>query len=355
VSERTPADQRALQLEGVTKAFGTTVAVDDVTMELAGNELLALVGPSGCGKSTLLRLVAGLVGVDRGTIRIGATLVDDGTRRVDPEGRRVGLVFQEHALFPHLTVAHNIRFGLRNVPRAERDRRVERWLDLVGLSGYGRRYPHELSGGERQRVALARAMAPAPTLMLLDEPFASLDPNLRAQVRGEVVALLRSIGTPGVFVTHDQTEAMATGDRVAVMRAGRIEQLGTPDAVFHEPASRFVAGFMGEASFLPIARDGRHASSELGAVTLGELNGAAGADLVAVTRPDDVTFVEDPAGTAEIVGAEFRGSTWRYDLRLASGITVHSTQSHLVRVPVGTAVRATLVPGHRLVAVADRE
>ena len=353
MSERSA--QAALALDGVDKSFGSTVAVDAVTMEVAGQELLALVGPSGCGKSTLLRLVAGLAGVDRGTIRIRGTLVDDGTRRVDPEGRRIGLVFQEHALFPHLTVAHNVAFGLRNVARAERQRRVDRWLDLVGLGGYGRRYPHELSGGERQRVALARAMAPAPTLMLLDEPFASLDPNLRAQVRTEVVGLLRSIGTPAVFVTHDQTEAMATGDRVAVMRAGRIEQLGTPDAVFHEPTSRFVAGFMGDASFLPITRDGGCASSELGAVTLGDLNGATVGDLVAVTRPDDVTFVEDPAGTAEIVGAEFRGSTWRYDLRLASGITVHSTQSHLVRIAIGTQVRATLVPGHRLVAVADRD
>ena len=347
--------QTALQLDGVSKSFGATVAVDDVTMELAGHELLALVGPSGCGKSTLLRLVAGLVGVDQGAIRIRGSLVDDGTRRVDPEGRRIGLVFQEHALFPHLTVAHNVAFGLRNVARTERQRRVDQWLDLVGLGGYGRRYPHELSGGERQRVALARAMAPAPTLMLLDEPFASLDPNLRAQVRTEVTGLLRSIGTPAVFVTHDQTEAMATGDRVAVMRAGRIEQIGTPDAVFHEPASRFVAGFMGDASFLPITRDGGRPSSELGAVTLGSLNGAAAGDLVAVTRPDDVTFVEDPDGTAEIVGAEFRGSTWRYDLRLASGITVHSTQSHLVRVAIGTPVRVTLVPGHRLVAVADND
>ncbi|HEX7095406.1 MAG TPA: ABC transporter ATP-binding protein [Acidimicrobiales bacterium] len=335
-----------LTLRSVTKSFGATVAVDGVDLVLGPGELLALVGPSGCGKSTLLRLVAGLVGVDRGEILLGDDLVDDSVRRLDPERRHIGLVFQEHALFPHLTVAQNVAFGLRSLPRRERDQRRDHWLELVGLREHGGRYPHELSGGERQRVALARAMAPAPRLMLLDEPFASLDPNLRAQIRTDVVELLRSTGTPAVFVTHDQTEAMAIGDRVAVMRAGRIEQIGTPVEVFHQPRNRFVAAFMGDASFLPI-----HANGSAPTTELGPLPGPARPGAVAVVRPDDVTFEVSPSGSAEVVSAEFRGPTWVYTLRLASGAVVQSTRSHLVQVDVGTRVEVSLVPGHQPVAV----
>ena len=216
------------------------------------HELVALVGPSGCGKSTLLRLAAGLAALDSGEIRIGGDVVDDGVRRVEPEHRRAGLVFQEHALFPHLSVADNITFGLRGVSRAARAARCEHWLGVIGLAGHGDRYPHELSGGERQRVALARALAPEPRLVLLDEPFASLDPNLRARLRTDIVDVLRSTGTPALFVTHDQAEALSVGDRVAVMRAGRIEQDGPPDDVYHRPANRFVAAFMSAATFLPV-------------------------------------------------------------------------------------------------------
>jgi iron(III) transport system ATP-binding protein len=189
--------------------------------------------------------------------------------------------------------------------------------------------------------------------MLLDEPFASLDPNLRAQIRGDVVDLLHSTGTPAVFVTHDQTEALATGDRVAVMRAGRIEQLGTPTDVFHAPDSRFVAGFMGDASFLPVRREGDRLFTELGELTDPATDGAGSTVVTAVARPDDVTFEPAADGPAEIVGAEFRGPTWTYTLRLPSGVLVRSSRSHLVRVPVGATAHVSLVPGHRLVAVAD--
>ena len=297
--------------------------------------------------------MAGLLATDDGEIRIGDDLVDDGSVAVEPERRHIGLVFQEHALFPHLTVAQNVAFGLRSLDRRQRDERRDHWLDLVGLGGHGRRYPHELSGGERQRVALARALAPAPRLMLLDEPFASLDPNLRAQIRGDVVDLLRSTGTPAVFVTHDQTEALAIGDRVAVMRAGRIEQLGSPTDVFHAPRSRFVAGFMGDASFLPVRGDDGRLVTELGDLTGGPWAGDGPA--VAVARPDDVTFEPATDGGAEIIGAEFRGPTWTYTLRLPSGTVVQSSRSHLVRLPVGATAHVSLVPGHRLVAVADDE
>lgn len=334
----------ALRVRSVTKHFDDTLAVDDVSLDLGPAELLALVGPSGCGKSTLLRLVAGLLAADGGSIELDGRVVDDGTRHVPPERRHVGLVFQEHALFPHLTVGDNVAFGIRKA--ADADRRVDHVLELVGLSGHRRRYPHELSGGERQRVALARALAPKPTLMLLDEPFASLDPNLRAQIRADVVRVLRSEGTPAVFVTHDQSEAMAIGDRVAVMRAGAILQLATPEQVFHEPANRFVASFMGEASYLTIDDRG----CELGPVAW---VGDVAPGTIAMVRPDDVTFEVDHEGDAEIVDAEFRGSTWCYTLRLGSGTTVRSTRNHLLRASIGTRVRASITPGHHPVLVAD--
>lgn len=345
----------ALELQGVTKRFGATIAVDSVDLGVGHDESVALVGPSGCGKSTTLRIAAGLLAADAGTVHLGGRLVDDGRIHLPPERRHVGLVFQEHALFPHLTVGRNVAFGVRGESRADTRRRVAELLDLVGLGALHDRYPHELSGGERQRVALARALAPRPTLLLLDEPFASLDPNLRASVRADVVAILRDAATPAVFVTHDQGEAMAVGHRVAVMRAGRIEQLGSPIEVFHEPVNRFVAGFMGEADFLAVTVTPEGPVCELGPCAPG-----AGADDApdgaserrAMVRPDDVTFEPDPTGDAEVVDAEFRGSTWCYTVRMPSGQSVRSSRSHLVRVDLGTAVRAALVPGHRPVIVA---
>lgn len=323
---------RALLIQDVTKRFDDVTAVDDVSFELAEHELLALVGPSGCGKSTLLRMIAGLHRTESGMIELGGQVVDGVGGALPPERRRVGLVFQEHALFPHLTVDDNVGFGVRNGDRASR---VDEMLDLVGLSEYGGRYPHELSGGERQRVALARALAPRPALLLLDEPFASLDPNLRARVRDDVAGILRSTRTPAVFVTHDQSEALAIGDRVAVMQAGRIVQIDTPERVFHAPVSRFVAAFMGEASFLtvgtaPVDLTGR--GLPIGSVVM--------------VRPDDVTFEPDAAGEAQIVAAEFRGSAWCYTLALDSGDELRSTRSHLDRLAVGTRVSPTLRPGH---------
>jgi iron(III) transport system ATP-binding protein len=346
------ADRRALRLDGVTKHYGDVTAVDGVSLELGRHELLALVGPSGCGKSTLLRSIAGLEIIDRGTIILNDVTVDAGRHHTPPEKRSIGLVFQEHALFPHLTVADNVAFGVRReLGRAETRQRVAEMLELVDLAGYQRRYPHELSGGERQRVALARALAPGPALLLLDEPFASLDPNLRSQLRSQVVAALRATGTPAVFVTHDQTEALAIGDRVAVMRGGHIEHLGTPTEVFHGPANRFVAAFMGEASFLPISTTDGAAATALGPIDASlPLDPLA----VAMVRPDDVVFLPDGAdGDAEIIEAEFRGVSWRYTIRLAGGEVVLSTMSHLDRQPVGARGRVRLTPGHHQIVIDD--
>ena len=341
-----------LELHGVRKSFGSLVAVDGVDLTVSEHELVAILGPSGCGKSTLLRVVAGLLHVDDGEIRIAGRAVDDGVRRVDPEARHTGLVFQEHALFPHLTVTENIAFGLRGVTRADRGRRCDDWLEIVGLAGHGRRYPHELSGGERQRVALARALAPQPSLILLDEPFASLDPNLRRRLRREIVDILRRTRTPALFVTHDQADALSAGDRVAVMRDGRIEQVGEPDEVFHRPVNRFVAGFMGEATFLPIDPASRR--TELGPLPAGQVV-LPGAELV--VRPDDVTVVADPSAPgvkATVVAVEFQGPTRTYSLRLPSGTVVLCAQPHDMVLERGSEVIATVVAGHHAVVPAER-
>jgi iron(III) transport system ATP-binding protein len=334
-----------LRLRGVEKRFDDVAAVDGVDLDLEAGELLALVGPSGCGKSTLLRSIAGLLAIDAGTIHIAGHLVDDAERQVPPERRPTGLVFQEHALFPHLNVADNVGFGLRDHDAGATTSRVAEMLDLVDLAAHGDRFPHELSGGERQRVALARALAPQPALMLFDEPFASLDHNLRIQLRHDVAAALRATGTPAVFVTHDQQEALVMGDRIAVMRNGRIRQIGSPAEVYHRPADRFVGAFMGVASFLPIALDG---TSALGRV---ELNGHRPSESVAMVRPDDVVFIPAPDGEAVIAGAEYHGSGWQVRAELPDGAELHFMAGHLVKPAVGERGRISLTPGHRQVAL----
>lgn len=344
----------SLRIEALTKRFGHVTAVDGVDLTLGPAEILALVGPSGCGKSTLLRLIAGLLPADSGRIDLDGQPVDDGRTAVPPERRRIGLVFQDHSLFPHLRVAENVAFGIRRVSRAERARRVDEVLALVALDGLGRRYPHELSGGQRQRVAVARALAPRPRLVLLDEPFASLDHNLRVQVRADVVAALRATGTPAVLVTHDQREALTVGDRVGILRAGRIVGLGHPVDVFDAPADQFVGSFLGEASFLPLAPapDGGWRTA------LGEVAARGPVDptrQVAMVRPDDVRFECAADGDAEVVGAAYHGATWLYQVRLPDGATVLSEGSHLTRVDVGTRGRVALTPGHKQVVVAISE
>ncbi|MEZ5182657.1 MAG: ABC transporter ATP-binding protein [Acidimicrobiales bacterium] len=317
-----------LRVRGATKSYGGTLAVDGVDLDLDPGELLVLVGPSGCGKSTLLRTIAGLSALDAGTIEVAGAAVDDGRRATPPEQRPVGMVFQDHTLFPHLTLADNVGFGLRRRSATDRRRRVEDLLELVGIGHLARRYPHEVSGGERQRASVARAVAPRPALLLLDEPFAALDPNLREQVRAELVSLLRVTATPAVFVSHDQAEALALGDRLAVMRAGRLVQVGAGPEVYDRPVDRFVARFLGDASFLPVAIDGGRPRTELGPLDLDGGEVAAGA--VAVVRPADVTLapvvgeaVDEVVG--EVVDRSYQGPTWTYDLRLPSGSVVRAT------------------------------
>ena len=257
----------------------------------------------------------------------------------------MGLVFQDHALFPHLDVARNVAFGLDRLPRAGRPGRVAEVLALTRVDHLASRYPHELSGGEQQRVALARALAPRPAVVLLDEPFSSLDETLRAQVRADTVRVLRATGTTAVLVTHDQTEALSVGDRVAVMHGGRIEQVGTPVDVFESPTTRFVAAFMGEAVFLPAHVHDALLTSEIGIVSTVPGWGDVDLDVEVVLRPHEVALAPDPEGAAEVVHVEYHGAFVLHAVRLGSGRTVSSWQPHSVRHPVGTRVRVSVVAG----------
>ena len=310
-----------LRISGLRKHFGPVAAVEEVDLELEPGTICALLGPSGCGKTTTLRLIAGLEQPDGGEIGLGdRTLSGPGTF-VAPERRRIGMVFQDYALFPHLDVAGNVGYGLGRRP----DRaRVAEVLDLVGLGGDARRSVHELSGGMQQRVALARALAPTPDLILLDEPFSNLDAGLRERLRREVREILRRAGVTALFVTHDQAEALSIAELVAVMNGGRIEQLGTPEEIYGRPASRWVAGFLGEIEVVPgEAADGR-AECELGRVAADP--GVRGAVDVLV-RPESLAVgVSGPqhAASATVVSRTFYGHDQLLGLELESGQVVRS-------------------------------
>ena len=335
----------ALTLEGVTKRYGAARGVEGMDLVVPPGELLTLIGPSGCGKSTTLRLVAGLERPDAGTITVAGRVVADTRRFVEPERRRVGLVFQDHALFPHLTVGKNVEFGLHDLRSGERRSRAGELLDLVQLAHLADRYPHELSGGEQQRVALARALAPRPAVVLLDEPFSSLDESLRAQVRRDTVATLRETGTTGVLVTHDQTEALSVGTRVVVMNNGLIEQADSPEKVFERPSTRFVASFMGDADFLPAHVHRALLTCEIGIVSTVPGWADSDADVDVVLRPHEVALSPSADATARVSAVEYHGAFVLHHVRLASGRTLRSWQPHDVRHPVGTPVTVTVAAG----------
>ena len=334
-----------LGLDGVSKSYGRVAAASGLHLDAAPGELLTVIGPSGCGKSTLLRLVAGLDRPDTGTIRIDGAEVAGPRAWVQPERRRVGLVFQDHALFPHLDVTRNVAFGLDQLSRADRRSRVGEVLALARLEHLARRYPHELSGGEQQRVALARALAPRPAVVLLDEPFSSLDETLRAQVRADTIGVIRATGTTALLVTHDQTEALSVGDRVVVMAQGRIEQADTPVAVFERPTTRFVASFMGDAVFLPAHVHDALLTSEIGVVSTVPGWGSCDVDVDVVLRPHEVALTPSPDGPGVVVAVEYHGAFVLHSVRLPSERVVQSWQAHAVRHPIGTRVAVSVVPG----------
>src|SRR5215212_11157981 len=242
----------AVELESLTKRFGEAAAVDDLSLTVAHGSLCCLLGPSGCGKTTTLRLVAGFIDPDQGTIRVGGRTVSEPGRSLPPERRRMSMIFQSYALWPHITIAGNVEYGLklRRLDRAERERRVAAILDVAHLTELAERYPHELSGGQQQRAALARALVVEPETLLLDEPLSNLDANLREEMRFEIRRLHDEFKITTVYVTHDQAEAMATSDRIAVLDHGRLIQVGTPAEIFDRPRTRFVAEFVGKANIL---------------------------------------------------------------------------------------------------------
>ncbi len=338
------SDELAIHALGVDKAFGGNSALVDASVEVAPGELVALLGPSGSGKTTLLRVVAGFEVPDRGSVDIaGRRVVGPGTW-VEPERRRVGMVFQDGALFPHLTVARNVAFG------GPAPGRVQECLELVGLPHRADAYPHELSGGERQRIALARALAIDPEVVLLDEPFAALDAGLRVTLREEVVSILRSAGASALLVTHDQEEALSLADRIVVMRAGRVEQAATPEEAYAQPANRWVAEFLGEADVLAATADAGGVRCALGpipatATTDPKLRGS----VEVVVRPEVVAVAAaaSPLAPSSAVGATvvdraYFGHDQLLELELADGLRVHSRLPGTARWVPGDSVLAWL-------------
>ncbi|MCI0438839.1 MAG: ABC transporter ATP-binding protein, partial [Chloroflexi bacterium] len=341
-----------VQCEGVTKRFGDVLAVDGVSFALEQGRILSILGPSGCGKTTLLRLIAGFESVDAGEIRIRGSLASSPTSHAPPERRNVGMVFQEYALFPHMTVAQNVAFGLGRLSRHERAQRVSEVLELVRLNGLDGRYPHELSGGQQQRVALARTLAPGPVAVLLDEPFSNLDAGMRSAMRQEVEAILRAGGVATIFVTHDREEAFAMADMVGVMANGRLEQLDAPDAIYHRPATPSVARLVGTCDFLRGVIRGGVAVTELGKLPCAFVNGKAadGLQVELLVHPDDFRVEAGEGGACAIKSWEFRGDETILVVELPSGATLRCRHRSHSRLRAGQ--RVNLIPDTGVVFVA---
>jgi iron(III) transport system ATP-binding protein len=288
-----------LRISGLTKSYAPGAPVlAGLDLTVPGGTLAAVLGPSGCGKTTMLRIIAGFLRADAGVVTVGGNTVSGPGVHVAPERRRIGIVPQEGALFPHLSVDRNIAFGLSGLDRGERRERTAELLDLVGLSGYGDRMPHELSGGQQQRIALARALAPRPQLVLLDEPFNALDSALRAGVRADVRNALRASGATAVLVTHDQQEALSTADLVTVVRDGKVAQSGTPQEIYRQPASQWVASFVGDAILLPATAANGTAATALGPIPLAPTGGRRTG--VVLLRPEQLRLT--PSEPAQLHG-----------------------------------------------------
>lgn len=340
--------QRHVVLEGVTKRFGQSrPAVDNLSLEVREREILSILGPSGCGKTTTLRLIAGFDVPQSGRIYINGRLMTDGPRAFPPETRGVGMVFQDYALFPHLTVAQNVGFGLSRLPRKERARRITAVLEAVGLRDLAGRYPNELSGGQQQRVALARALAPRPAVILMDEPFSNLDSALKAQMRQEVFALLKDQGMSAILVTHDQKDAFAISDRVAVMNQGRLEQIGTPREIYQRPATRFVASFVGATNLVSgrLQLQPPAIETRWGCIPCREVAGLMlGADVTVSIRPDSLRV--DPEGpfSGQVISAVYGGNSIEVTVEVPCGerLLIHAHPHETLR--PGQTVRFKALP-----------
>jgi len=327
----------SVDVSNLTKRFGAAKAVDDVSFSVAEGEFVALLGPSGSGKTTVLRMLAGLERPDEGRISVHGRAVFGERREIPAEERDIGMVFQDYALWPHMTVAQNIAFGLRlrRFTRRDRDARVAEALSLVHLDGLDARFPDQLSGGQQQRVAIARALATRPRLLLLDEPLSNLDAALREEMRVELVRLLKAQGITAIYVTHDRIEALAMADQIVVMRDGRVAQIGAPEELYARPSTLFIAGFLGAANFVAgtveTGPDGRPAIRSGDARLSGAIGGTLNGRGVAVSRPEDGAIHAAPPapGTGnvlcgEVVHSEFLGGRWRHVVSIGPELTVQA-------------------------------
>ena len=341
----TPASS-ILELRSVSCAYEPNrPAIRAITFSAREGEILCLLGPSGCGKTTILRAIAGFEPVRSGEIFLSGRLVSSSSVTVPTEERHVGMVFQEYALFPHLRVADNIAFGLRHLAGAERKSRVQEMLCLTGLEGFERRYPHELSGGQQQRVALSRALVQNPVVLLLDEPFSNLDPDMASRMRQELHVLLRRMKTTTILVTHDHDEAFAMADRIAVLNKGYLEQMASPEVIYHMPSTPFVADFVGQADFIPGHVQNGMVHTELGEFS-NTLQSEEGASVVVMIRPDDIHLMPSKSAGSRIVARQFHGSENLYTVRLPSGQLVHSSESSTSVYQEGTAVEVRVSATH---------
>ncbi|QLH76766.1 ABC transporter ATP-binding protein [Halosimplex rubrum] len=350
-----PVGEPVLELDGVVRSYASETAVEELSLTVGDGEVLTLLGPSGCGKTTTLRLVGGLEHPDAGSIELRETPIadaDNGTV-VPPEERGIGLVFQDFALFPHMTAAENVGFGLDDWDEADRRERVADLLELVDLADHGEDYPGELSGGQKQRVALARSLAPEPDVLLLDEPLSNLDVSLRVSMREEIRRIIDETGVTAIWVTHDQEEALSVADRVGIMNDGRLRQVGRPERIFERPASRFVASFLGRTGFLSGERQADTVATDLGRIDadrIADLDAVQGETVDVLVRPDDLRATPTTEGEAHgrITSRQYQGPSFVYRVETAGGDTVHCLQNHTEVFDVGQPVAVDLVADHPL-------
>jgi iron(III) transport system ATP-binding protein len=334
-----------LQIENLCVDYGPVRVVENLNLTLTEDEILMLVGPTACGKTTILQAVAGLIPIAQGRISLGNWEATP-DKSIAPEKRKLGMVFQDFALFPHLTVEQNVTFRLTDMVQADH------WLKLLGLDNFRHVKPGTLSGGQKQRVALARTLAHEPSLILLDEPLSNLDAALKDSLRWEIRNALKMAGVPAIWVTHDQEEALSVGDRLGVLNAGVLEQLASPEVCFCEPASRFVAGFLGEASFISGQLKGNHVRTSLGDVPAAAVDEATG-EVDLLLRPDDLSLAAAVGpGNAEVNWARYEGAYWLYGVALDGGPQLQIRTSHENRFGIGERVGVEVITTHALAAFA---
>tara|TARA_Y100001970_G_scaffold150163_1_gene184138 strand:+ start:2752 stop:3822 length:1071 start_codon:yes stop_codon:yes gene_type:complete len=351
-------EQKSLIVENLSLNYDDNKVLRDINFDIKDSEILALVGPSGSGKTSLIRCITGLQNPNEAIIKISENIIFSSIKNTPIEKRDIGIVFQDFALFPHMTVEKNIQYGMNvNDTKHKSLSQLSSLTDLMlmtGISHLSDRYPDELSGGEQQRVALARSLAPRPKILLMDEPFSNLDPNLRIQLRMEVRRILKYLKISCLFVTHDQQEALYMGDRIIVLNEGEIQQIDENKKVFQNPSNQFVAEFIGLADFIDGEIKDKYANTELGKIEV-QSNASNGETVNIMLRPDDITITKNNAGNGFVVQREYRGMYYIYYIKLNSGKIVKSLSSHTNDFNVGTKVDVELTPGHPLICYKNQK